>query len=86
MGTLRARNPGSALVLGLNLDSRVIDVGYAGVVGADLITNGMLPYGNMPDSVGTGDTYGPLNYLLYVPFVWLFGWSGSGITCRRPTR
>ncbi len=92
LGTL-----GSALVLGLNLDSRVIDVGYAGVVGADLITNGMLPYGNMPDSVGTGDTYGPLNYLLYVPFVWLFGWSGdpscgssggpgSGITCRRPTR
>ncbi len=72
LGTL-----GSALVLGLNLDSRVIDVGYAGVVGADLITNGMLPYGNMPDSVGTGDTYGPLNYLLYVPFVWLFGWSGE---------
>src|SRR3990170_3006221 len=29
----------------------------------------------MPDSVGTGDTYGPLNYLLYVPFLWLFGWS-----------
>jgi hypothetical protein len=68
---------GSGLVLGLNLDSRVIDVGYAGVVGADLITNGTLPYANMPDSIGTGDTYGPLNYLLYVPFLWLFGWSGE---------
>jgi glycosyl transferase family 87 len=64
------------LVLGLNLDSRVIDVGYAGVVGADLILNGTIPYGNMPDDVGTGDTYGPLNYLLYAPFVLLFGFSG----------
>jgi hypothetical protein len=65
------------LVLGLNLDSRVIDVGYAGVVGADLILQGTIPYGNMPDDVGTGDTYGPLNYLLYAPFVLLFGFSGQ---------
>ena len=65
------------LVLGLNLDSRVIDVGYAGVVGADLILHGTIPYGNMPDDVGTGDTYGPLNYLLYAPFVVLFGFSGQ---------
>jgi hypothetical protein len=64
------------LVLGLNLDSRVIDVGYAGVVGADLILDGTIPYGNMPADVGTGDTYGPLNYLLYAPFVLLFGFSG----------
>jgi len=27
--------------------------------------------------VGTGDTYGPLNYLLYVPFVLMFGFSGE---------
>ena len=67
----------SGSLLALNLDSRVIDVGYAGVVGADLITNGTLPYGSMPSDVGTGDTYGPLNYLLYVPFVWMFGWSGE---------
>jgi hypothetical protein len=65
------------LVLALNLDSRVIDVGYAGVVGADLILDGTIPYGNMPVDVGTGDTYGPLNYLLYVPFVLLFGFSGE---------
>jgi hypothetical protein len=64
-------------VLGLNLDSRVIDVGYAGVVGADLILDGTIPYGNMPPDVGTGDTYGPLNYLLYVPFVLIFGFSGE---------
>ena len=64
------------LVLGLNLDSRVIDVGYAGVVGADRILDGTMPYGNMPANVGTGDTYGPLNYLLYVPFVLMFGFSG----------
>jgi hypothetical protein len=67
----------SALVLGVNLYSRVIDVGYAGVVGGDLIAHGTLPYGNMPEDVGTGDTYGPLNYLLYVPFLALFGWSGE---------
>jgi hypothetical protein len=65
------------LVLALNLDSRVIDVGYAGVVGADRILDGTIPYGNMPPDVGTGDTYGPLNYLLYVPFVLMFGFSGE---------
>jgi hypothetical protein len=65
------------LVLALNLNSRVIDVGYAGVVGADLILDGTIPYGNMPADVGTGDTYGPLNYLLYVPFVLIFGFSGE---------
>ena len=65
------------LVMGLNVDARVIDVGYAGVVGADRILDGTLPYGNMPSDVGTGDTYGPLNYLLYVPFVLVFGYSGE---------
>ncbi|HET7272531.1 MAG TPA: glycosyltransferase family 87 protein [Rubrobacter sp.] len=65
------------LVLGLNVDSRVIDVGYAGVVGADRILDGTIPYGHMSPDVGTGDTYGPLNYLLYVPFVLMFGFSGE---------
>ena len=65
------------LVMALNVDSRVIDVGYAGVVGADRILDGTIPYGNMPTDVGTGDTYGPLNYLLYVPFVLMFGFSGE---------
>jgi hypothetical protein len=65
------------LLLGLNLDSRFMDVGYAGVAGADLILNGTIPYGNMPADLGTGDTYGPLNYLLYAPFVLIFGFSGA---------
>ena len=67
----------SGLVIGLNLYSRVIDVGYAGVVGADRILDGTVPYGNMPADVGTGDTYGPLNYLVYVPSVLIYGFSGN---------
>ena len=40
--------------LGLNnRDSNILDVGYAGVVGADLLLNGSQPYGNMPTSQGT---------------------------------
>ena len=66
----------SGFLLWLNLDSRVLDVGYAGVAGADRIMHGISPYGHMPSDVGSGDTYGPLNYLLYVPFVYLFGYSG----------
>ena len=67
----------SALIIGLNIYSRVIDVGYAGVVGADRILDGVTPYGNMPSDVGTGDTYGPLNYLFYVPTILMFGFSGE---------
>jgi len=58
-----------ALRWGLNgLNSNVIDVGYAGVIGADLIVHGETPYGNFPSDCGQCDTYGPLNYLAYVPF------------------
>jgi hypothetical protein len=67
----------SGLILWLNLSSRVIDVGYASVVGADRILDGVIPYGNFPSDVGTGDTYGPLNYLLYVPAVMVFGFAGE---------
>jgi hypothetical protein len=93
--------------IGLNIESTsgVIDVGYAGVIGADRILDGQAPYGHMPiedslracgkaDSDGEirdriqengrcesanprGDTYGPLAYLAYVPFVVSFGWSGK---------
>ena len=38
-----------ALRFGLNaFDSNVIDVGYAGVIGADRIAHGATPYGTMP--------------------------------------
>jgi hypothetical protein len=39
--------------IGLNLeDSNVIDVGYAGVIGAQRIATGVMPYGNFPDEDG----------------------------------
>lgn len=67
-----------ALRFGLNaFDSNVIDVGYAGVIGADRITSGATPYGTMPDDCGSCDTYGPLNYLAYVPFELAQPWTGT---------
>jgi Glycosyltransferase family 87 len=64
---------------GLNVvDSNVIDVGYAGVIGADRIVDGDELYGEgFSDDVQKGDTYGPVNYLLYVPFEQALSWSGA---------
>jgi hypothetical protein len=64
--------------VGLNVaDSGVIDVGYASEVGADRIAHGEPIYGNFPEDVSQGDTYGPVNYLAYVPFERIWPWSGS---------
>jgi len=92
--------------IGLNVENprTVIDVGYAGVIGADRIMDGRVPYGTMPDEQGkacgpvasdgeirdriqengrcesanpSGDTYGPVGYLAYVPAVLTLGWSGK---------
>ena len=64
--------------VGLNLaDSGAIDVGYAGVVGADRIAHGEQLYDNFPEDVSEGDTYGPVNYYAYVPFERIWPWSGS---------
>ena len=64
--------------LGLNVtNGNVIDVGYAGVVGADRLLAGDELYGNFPRDNLHGDTYGPIAYLLYVPFELLFPWSGT---------
>ena len=64
--------------VGLNVvDSNVIDVGYAGVVGADRIMDGDPLYGpGFSRDVEHGDTYGPVNYLAYVPFEQALPWSG----------
>jgi hypothetical protein len=91
--------------VGLDVENprTVIDVGYAGVIGADRIMHGSAPYGAMPVEVGkacgakasdgeirdriqtngrcesanpSGDTYGPVAYLAYIPAVATFGWSG----------
>jgi hypothetical protein len=64
--------------IGLNtVDSNVIDVGYAGVIGADKLLHGKKLYGHWPTDNAYGDTYGPVNYYAYVPFRAIFGWSGT---------
>ena len=60
-------------------EGKVIDVGLAGVIGADRLTHGEDVYG-VGASSGTacpsGDVYGPVNYLAYAPFELAFPWSG----------
>jgi hypothetical protein len=64
--------------IGLNVtDANVIDVGYAGVIGAQRIVHSKPLYGAYPSDNEHGDTYGPVNYEAYVPFQQLFGWSGT---------
>lgn len=93
--------------IGMNVSgpTSVIDVGYAGVIGADRLLDGQAPYGHMPveeqlptcgpadtegrirdriqtngrceSSNAAGDTYGPVSYAAYIPFVGIFGWSGK---------
>ena len=58
-------------------DSNVIDVGYAGVIGAERTVRGEPLYGSYPSDNEHGDTYGPVNYEAYVPFEQIFGWSGT---------
>jgi hypothetical protein len=64
--------------LALNVaDSNVIDVGYAGVIGADRIQHGKpLFNGRFPKDNEHGDTYGAADYLVYVPFEAVLPWSG----------
>ncbi|HEY7933022.1 MAG TPA: hypothetical protein VID48_04285 [Solirubrobacteraceae bacterium] len=57
-------------------DSNVIDVGYAGVIGAQKIVHNHALYGRWPSNNEHGDTYGPANYESYIPFEQIFGFSG----------
>jgi len=59
------------------IDSNVIDVGYAGVIGAKKVADGQALYGHWPSDNEHGDTYGPVTYESYVPFEQVFGWSGT---------
>jgi uncharacterized membrane protein len=56
------------------------DVGYAGVFGADSLHHGWHLYTVHPTHL---DTYGPLNYLLYLPFEAVFpigpGWQAGSL-------
>jgi hypothetical protein len=64
--------------VGLNVtNSNVIDVGYAGVIGAHKLVHGQHLYGGWPASNSYGDTYGPVTYYAYVPAYAVFGWSGT---------
>lgn len=56
--------------------SNVIDVGYAGVIGADRFADGQKLYGAFPSDNANGDTYGPVVYEAYVPFEQALPWSG----------
>jgi hypothetical protein len=73
---------GGAFLMGFRIalniaDSGVIDVGYAGVIGADHLTHGQAIWNNFPSDNSFGDTYGPFNYSAYVPFELALPWSGS---------
>jgi hypothetical protein len=59
----------------LNLvDSTVVDVGFASVIGADRIAHGEELY--VLNDVH-GDTYGPVSYIAYLPFELLFPSDGT---------
>ncbi|HEX8648847.1 MAG TPA: hypothetical protein VF715_18260 [Thermoleophilaceae bacterium] len=59
-------------------DSRVIDVGQSSVVGADRVADGDELYGEaFSRNDRHGDTYGPVTYLLYVPFEQALPWEGK---------
>jgi hypothetical protein len=63
----------------LNLtDSRVIDVGQSSVLGADRVADGdgLYSEGGFSRTDRHGDTYGPVTYLLYVPFEQALPWDG----------
>ena len=66
--------------IALNIaDSGVIDVGYAGVIGADRIAHGQAVWGlnAFPSENSFGDTYGPFNYFAYLPFELVLPWHGA---------
>jgi hypothetical protein len=55
-------------------DSSVIDVGFASIIGADRILAGeeLYIFNEMH-----GDTYGPINYIAYIPFELMFPFEGG---------
>ncbi len=64
--------------VGLNMaDAGAIDVGYAGVTGAHRILHGEQLYGDWPEDIHSGDTYGPVNYAAYVPFELIWPYTGE---------
>jgi hypothetical protein len=64
-------------------DSRVFDIGVAGVIGADRVAHGLPLY---QDNGYHGDTYGPVNYLMYVPFELVWPYQPGGGSLRTAAR
>ncbi|HEU4979316.1 MAG TPA: glycosyltransferase 87 family protein [Solirubrobacteraceae bacterium] len=63
--------------VGLNVtNSNVIDVGYAGIIGAHKLSHGQPVWGHFPADNPSGDTYGPVAYAAYVPFERIWPWAG----------
>ena len=59
------------------IDSNVIDVGYSGVIGADRIMDGDSLYdGEFAPDNQSGNVYGPVAYLAYIPWEQLLPWDG----------
>ncbi len=59
------------------IDSNVIDVGYSGVIGADRIMDGDPLYdGKFASDNQSGNVYGPVAYLVYIPWEQLLPWKG----------
>src|SRR5438034_7326407 len=64
--------------IGLNVtNSNVIDVGYAGVIGADKLTHFSALWGHFPTDHAHGHPYGPITCLPYVPFELIWPWHGT---------
>jgi hypothetical protein len=64
---------GARVALNVHSD-KVLDVGYASVVGADRIAHKQELY---VDNDTHGDTYGPIAYIAYIPFELAFPWKGE---------
>src|SRR3954454_8995312 len=56
------------------------DISTAGVIGADRIEHGLPLY---VDNDAHGDTYGPINYLMYVPFELIFPYHPPAVDAAR---
>jgi hypothetical protein len=71
----------AATVLIALSSAAIIDVGYADMEGATVLTHGLLPYGHMPGDIMHGDTYGLPIYLIHAPFALLWpvtnDWDGG---------
>jgi hypothetical protein len=68
------------LLLGMRIafgfiGSETTDVGVAGVIGADRVEHGLPLY---QDNMYHGDTYGPINYIAYLPFELLVPYHPGG--------